>query len=55
LLAGGLGMRLNEETEIHPKLMLEIRDNSTLGHIVKHYVQWFLVMFAGTLRDKYMI
>jgi glucose-1-phosphate cytidylyltransferase len=37
ILAGGLGSRLAEETEIRPKPMVEIGDRPMLWHIMKHY------------------
>jgi len=37
LLAGGLGTRLAEETDILPKPMVEIGEHPILWHIMKHY------------------
>jgi glucose-1-phosphate cytidylyltransferase len=37
ILAGGLGTRLAEETEIRPKPMVEIGERPILWHIMKHY------------------
>jgi len=37
LLAGGLGTRLSEETEVKPKPMVEIGDRPILWHIMKIY------------------
>ncbi len=37
ILAGGLGTRLAEETEIVPKPMVEIGGRPILWHIMKHY------------------
>src|SRR3954467_10687652 len=37
ILAGGLGTRLAEETEIKPKPMVEIGGRPILWHILKHY------------------
>lgn len=37
ILAGGLGTRLSEETEIKPKPMVEIGGRPILWHILKHY------------------
>jgi glucose-1-phosphate cytidylyltransferase len=37
ILAGGLGTRLAEETEIKPKPMVEIGGRPILWHIMKHY------------------
>src|SRR5436190_22769324 len=36
ILAGGLGTRLSEETEIKPKPMVEIGGRPILWHIMKH-------------------
>jgi len=37
ILAGGMGTRLAEETEIRPKPMVEIGPEPILWHIMKHY------------------
>jgi glucose-1-phosphate cytidylyltransferase len=37
ILAGGLGTRLSEETEIKPKPMVEIGGHPVIWHIMKHY------------------
>ncbi len=37
ILAGGLGTRLREETEVRPKPMVEIGGRPILWHIMKHY------------------
>jgi glucose-1-phosphate cytidylyltransferase len=37
ILAGGLGSRLAEETEVKPKPMVEIGGQPILWHIIKHY------------------
>ena len=37
ILAGGLGTRLAEETEIRPKPMVEVGGHPILWHIMKHY------------------
>jgi glucose-1-phosphate cytidylyltransferase len=37
ILAGGLGSRLAEETEIRPKPMVEVGGRPILWHIMKHY------------------
>src|SRR6266700_2575159 len=37
ILAGGLGTRLSEETELRPKPMVEIGGRPILWHIMKHY------------------
>jgi glucose-1-phosphate cytidylyltransferase len=40
ILAGGLGTRLAEETEIKPKPMVEIGGQPILYHIMKHYAYY---------------
>jgi glucose-1-phosphate cytidylyltransferase len=40
ILAGGLGTRLAEETEVRPKPMVEIGGRPILWHIMKHYAQY---------------
>jgi glucose-1-phosphate cytidylyltransferase len=45
ILAGGLGTRLAEETEIRPKPMIEIGGRPILWHIMKHYAQFGLKEF----------
>lgn len=37
ILAGGLGSRLSEETELRPKPMVEVGGLPLLWHIMKHY------------------
>ncbi len=40
ILAGGMGTRLAEETEIRPKPMVEIGGHPILWHIMKHYAHY---------------
>ena len=40
ILAGGLGTRLAEETEVKPKPMVEIGGRPILWHIMKHYTHY---------------
>jgi glucose-1-phosphate cytidylyltransferase len=40
ILAGGLGTRLAEETEVRPKPMAEIGGRPILWHIMKHYAHF---------------
>jgi glucose-1-phosphate cytidylyltransferase len=37
ILAGGLGTRLSEETDVRPKPMVEIGGQPLIWHIMKHY------------------
>jgi glucose-1-phosphate cytidylyltransferase len=37
ILAGGLGTRLSEETDLKPKPMVEIGNKTILWHIMKSY------------------
>lgn len=52
ILAGGLGSRLSEETEIKPKPMVEIGGKPILWHIMKHYVAHGLNEFVVALGYK---
>lgn len=45
VLAGGLGTRLSEETELKPKPMVEIGGFPILWHIMKHYAHYGLKEF----------
>ena len=40
ILAGGMGTRLAEETEVRPKPMVEIGGKPILWHIMKHYCHY---------------
>lgn len=40
VLAGGLGTRLAEETDVRPKPMVEIGGRPILWHILKHYAHY---------------
>jgi glucose-1-phosphate cytidylyltransferase len=52
LLAGGLGSRLSEETEIRPKPMVEIGGKPILWHIMKHYAYYGFNNFFVALGYK---
>jgi glucose-1-phosphate cytidylyltransferase len=52
LLAGGLGTRLTEETEIRPKPMVEIGGRPILWHIMKHYAHYGFAEFLVALGYK---
>jgi glucose-1-phosphate cytidylyltransferase len=52
LLAGGLGTRLAEETEVKPKPMVEIGNRPILWHILKHYSHYGLNEFVVALGYK---
>jgi glucose-1-phosphate cytidylyltransferase len=61
ILAGGVGSRLAEETEIKPKPMVEIGGRPILWHIMKHYHHYghkdFVVAlgYKGEVIKKYMV
>jgi len=52
ILAGGLGTRLSEETELKPKPMVEIGGYPMLWHIVKHFAHFGLKEFVIALGYK---
>ena len=52
ILAGGLGSRISEETEIKPKPMVEIGGKPMLWHIMKHYVSYGFDDFVVALGYK---
>jgi glucose-1-phosphate cytidylyltransferase len=52
ILAGGLGTRLAEETEIRPKPMVEIGGQPILWHIMKHYAHFGFTEFVIALGYK---
>ena len=52
ILAGGLGSRLAEETEIKPKPMVEIGDEPILWHIMRHYAHYGFEDFVVALGYK---
>jgi glucose-1-phosphate cytidylyltransferase len=61
ILAGGLGTRLAEETEIRPKPMVEIGGYPILWHIMKHYAhygfkEFFIALgYKGEVIKRYFI
>lgn len=61
ILAGGVGSRLAEETEIRPKPMVEIGGRPILWHIMKYYESFdfneFVVAlgYKGEYIKKYMV
>ena len=61
ILAGGVGSRLAEETEVKPKPMVEIGGRPILWHIMRHYAQYQLKNFVialgykGEVIKKYMV
>jgi glucose-1-phosphate cytidylyltransferase len=61
ILAGGLGSRLAEETELKPKPMVEIGGKPILWHIMMHYAHYGFDEFAialgykGEVIKKYML
>jgi glucose-1-phosphate cytidylyltransferase len=52
ILAGGLGSRIQEETEIRPKPMVEIGGHPILWHIMKIYAHYGFNDFAIALGYK---
>jgi glucose-1-phosphate cytidylyltransferase len=52
ILAGGLGTRLVEETEVKPKPMVEIGEKPILWHIMKHYAHYEFNEFVIALGYK---
>lgn len=52
ILAGGLGTRLAEETDLRPKPMIEIGDKPILWHIMKNYSAAGLSHFVVALGFK---
>jgi len=52
ILAGGLGTRLAEETEVKPKPMVEIGGRPILWHIMKHYAHYGFKEFFIALGYK---
>lgn len=52
ILAGGLGTRLQEETTVKPKPMVEIGGRPILWHIMKHYAHYGLAEFVMALGYK---
>lgn len=56
ILAGGVGSRLSEETEVKPKPMVEIGGKPILWHIMMHYAHYGMNEFAIALgyRGEYI-
>lgn len=52
ILAGGVGTRLVEETEVRPKPMVEIGGRPILWHIMKHYAHYGHTEFVIALGYK---
>ncbi len=61
ILAGGVGTRLAEETEVKPKPMVEIGGRPILWHIMMHYFHYgyknyvIALGYKGEIIKKYMI
>jgi glucose-1-phosphate cytidylyltransferase len=61
ILAGGVGSRISEETEIKPKPMVEIGGRPILWHIMKHYGRYgfreFVIAlgYKGEVIKRYMV
>ena len=52
ILAGGMGTRLTEETEVRPKPMVEIGGRPILWHIMKRYAHYGFNEFVVALGYK---
>lgn len=52
ILAGGLGTRLAEETEVRPKPMVEIGSRPIIWHIMRHYAHFGFKDFVVALGYK---
>ena len=52
ILAGGLGTRLQEETTVKPKPMVEVGGRPILWHIMKHYAHYGFNEFLVALGYK---
>ncbi len=52
ILAGGLGTRLAEETEVRPKPMVEVGGRPILWHIMSHYASHWVTEFVVALGYK---
>ena len=52
ILAGGLGTRLSEDTELKPKPMIEIGGRPIIWHIMKHYAHYGLKEFYLALGHR---
>ena len=61
ILAGGLGTRLVEETEVRPKPMVEVGGRPILWHIMKHYAhygfrEFFIALgYKGEIIKKFFL
>lgn len=61
ILAGGLGTRLAEETEVKPKPMVEVGGRPIIWHIMKHYSCYgfknFVIAlgYKGEVIKRYMV
>src|SRR5512145_3333111 len=61
ILAGGVGTRLVEETEIKPKPMIEIGGQPILWHIMRHYAHYgfkdfvLALGYKGEVIKKYIV
>ena len=52
ILAGGLGTRISEETQLKPKPMIEIGGKPILWHIMKRYSTFGIKNFVICSRSR---
>ena len=55
ILAGGLGTRLAEYTQIIPKPMIKIGNDPIVIHIMNHYLKYGLIILFWPLDIKVII
>ena len=61
ILAGGVGTRLVEETQVKPKPMVQIGNQPILWHIMKHYAHYghkdfyIALGYKGEVIKRYMV
>src|ERR1051325_9707579 len=61
ILAGGLGTRLAEETEVKPQPLVEVGGRPILWHVMKHYAEfghcefYIALGYKGELIKRYIL